>query len=231
MESSDNPAKQSDDNNSDDSSKDLSFISNLFAAASQLRHPPLISSQEETRQPEGAAHQDHQEEPSPPPERQQTERGLSNASNSGSSVSPCGNHRDERPSHHIAVNITENSKYIRLRLNINGTKVRDIYVGVQQGVLVIRGTRYSRVLKNKDLVEGLLQRHRFCRRFVIDTDVIDCPHITANLDAAGILTVVGPKKSAPCRIHVTVTRNQHEEEEEELDPFVAAAMFGSAMEP
>jgi HSP20 family molecular chaperone IbpA len=122
---------------------------------------------------------------------------------------------------HLPVEATENDECIRLCLNVSGVKPSDIKVDVQRGVLLIRGVRKVRVPDEDGGTnnEFVLKQHKFCRRFAIDTDVVDVNKIRANLTnkkshdnnsttIISTLTITGPKKSAPSSIQVQITENE-----------------------
>ena len=126
---------------------------------------------------------------------------------------------------HIPVDISENDKYIRLRLKVVGVKASDIQVSMQGGILVIRGVRTLRCVSDDAegcdqqqsggaSSSGILKSHRFCRRYCVDTDVVDITKIRGTLSASGILTIAGPKKNAPISLLVAVA------EDEDNDPLL-----------
>jgi HSP20 family molecular chaperone IbpA len=98
-----------------------------------------------------------------------------------------------------AVRFAENDRFIRLALDLPGVLPQDLIVELQQGVLVIRGARQVRT------VSGHRRQHKFCRRFAIDTDVVNIARFQANLNNEGVLTIMAPKMREPKTMTITVT--------------------------
>lgn len=125
---------------------------------------------------------------------------------------------------HIPFDIMENDNYIRLRLHIVGVKASDIRVSIQRGILAVRGTRTlpcvshdSDTILYQDQTEpkpggssGVLKSHRFCRRFSVDTDVVDVFKFRSRLSSSGLLTIVANKKNphAPMNLQVEVIEGE-----------------------
>jgi HSP20 family molecular chaperone IbpA len=105
-----------------------------------------------------------------------------------------------------AVQFSENARFIRLSVDLPGVLNRDLSVEMQRGVLVIRGKR------DTELSRGVCHQHTFCRRFALDTDVVDSSKLKANLNRQGVLTVMAPKKSRPTtRQLISVTEQQDQD--------------------
>lgn len=104
---------------------------------------------------------------------------------------------------------TETNKKILLSFDLPGVKVRNISVTVQHGVLLVKGSR--NIFCTSDHGERAYKKHKFCRRFSIDTDVVDLTHMKANL-TRGVLRVTAPKKNRPSRISIPVTEGDEEED-------------------
>ena len=133
-----------------------------------------------------------------------------------------------------SVHFTENRHRIRLCLDLPGVLSQDLSVQMQHGVLLIQGTRLLRRFSSlpshlgstasntDDQQEPICyrQQHKFCRRFAIDTDVVDATRIRANLDPrTGTLQIVAPKMDRPKALRIEVTNyaledDPHEEESE-----------------
>lgn len=137
-----------------------------------------------------------------------------------------------------AVQFTENRHRIRLCLDLPGVLPQDLSVELQQGVLLIQGTRLLRRFSSASSLAGTTsrqdpssssssssisyyyrQQHKFCRRFAMDTDVVDATRMQANLDPrTGLLQIVAPKyMDRPQALRIAVTNyvlhnnNDHDE--------------------
>lgn len=105
--------------------------------------------------------------------------------------------------------LEENDQCIRLTVDLPGVLIKDLHVAVQHGVLSIKGVRKTWAM------DGLHcnKKHKFSRRYAIDTDVVDVSQIEANL-VHGVLTIKAPKKSQPQHVKITVTENDEEDEKQ-----------------
>jgi HSP20 family molecular chaperone IbpA len=106
---------------------------------------------------------------------------------------------------YLAVQFRENARFIRLSVDLPGVLNRDLSVELQRGVLIIRGTRAT------ELARGVCHQHKFCRRFALDTDVVDSSKLKANLNRQGVLTVMAPKKSRPTTLLISITEQQDDD--------------------
>jgi hypothetical protein len=78
---------------------------------------------------------------------------------------------------------------VRLTVDLPGVLASDLDVAIQHGILTITGARQTLS------VDGtvVLKKHKFSRRYAIDTDVVDVSQVNANL-SHGVLTVKAPKR-------------------------------------
>lgn len=68
--------------------------------------------------------------------------------------------------------LTETETYIRLTMDLPGVgSASNIQVDLQRGVLLIRGVRNVQD-NSRDANEHAVKKHKFARRFAIDTDVV-----------------------------------------------------------
>jgi HSP20 family molecular chaperone IbpA len=107
--------------------------------------------------------------------------------------------------HQQAAELSENSEWMRLTVDLPGVYLKDLAVNINQGILSIEGVRRTMS------VDGCVcvKKQKISRRYAIDTDVIDVTKCTANL-AFGVLTIRAPKNSKPDRVRVDVTENEEE---------------------
>ncbi|CAB9497532.1 expressed unknown protein [Seminavis robusta] len=122
-----------------------------------------------------------------------------------------------------SVRFCENARFIRLSVQVPGVLLKDVGVELQRGVLIIRGMRET------TLAHGLRHQHKFCRRFAMDTDVVDSTKLKANLNRQGLLTIMAPKKSRPKQtLSVQVTQqDDYDFERSVLGSFVQAQQAAS----
>jgi len=104
--------------------------------------------------------------------------------------------------------LSENDQFIRLTVDLPGVFAKDLEVDVNHGVLMIKGVRKTMSIDGTVCIK----KHKFTRRYAIDTDVVDISRIQANL-TQGILTVKAPKKSKPHHVRIGVTENQEDADE------------------
>jgi HSP20 family molecular chaperone IbpA len=97
------------------------------------------------------------------------------------------------------VDMKEDEQSILLSIDMPGVLGKDIGVSIQRGVLSIRGFR---CVKDRD--GRIVKRQRLCRRFSVDTDVVDAGRATANV-WNGVLNLYAPKKSKPVTVKIPVT--------------------------
>jgi HSP20 family molecular chaperone IbpA len=102
-----------------------------------------------------------------------------------------------------AAELSENSEWMRLTVDLPGVYLKDLAVNINQGILSIEGVRRTMS------VDGCVcvKKQKISRRYAIDTDVIDVTKFTANL-AFGVLIIRAPKNSKPDRVRVDVTENE-----------------------
>lgn len=114
----------------------------------------ISSSAPPDQQQERPPHHHHQQQ-----QQQQSSEGNANPSSSLA---------------HPSSTLTENNAFIRLTMNLPGvSKASDISVDIQRGVLLIRGVRNIMAPGDDDGEEQqVLKKHRFSRRFALDTDVV-----------------------------------------------------------
>lgn len=96
--------------------------------------------------------------------------------------------------------LSENDKFIRLTVDLPGVYAKDLEVDITHGVLSIGGVRKTMSIDG----QVCLKKHKFSRKYAIDTDVVDVSAIRANL-AQGVLTIKAPKRSKMNRIRIGVT--------------------------
>lgn len=101
-----------------------------------------------------------------------------------------------------AVGFSENDHFIRLALDLPTVDAKDISVELQRGVLLVRGSR------EVNLGANVRHEHKFCRRFAMDTDVVNSERIQANLNERGVLTIMAPKMRLPSTVHIAVTEHE-----------------------
>ena len=107
---------------------------------------------------------------------------------------------------HPSAQLTENSRGLRLCLDLPGVNAGDIEVTIQHGILDIRGVRKTYNMNGTAVVKKM----KFARKFSIDTSVVDVCQAKANL-SKGVLVVTAPKNEKPARICVPVTEESDEE--------------------
>jgi HSP20 family protein len=105
--------------------------------------------------------------------------------------------------------LSENEHCIRLTVDLPGVFARDLEVDVNHGVLSIKGVRKTMSMDGNICIK----KHKFSRRYAIDTDIVDVSSITANL-AHGVLTIRSPKKSRSEVVRIDVTENEFESDEQ-----------------
>lgn len=119
----------------------------------------------------------------------------------------------------------ETDTMIRLSLELPGVLLKDIEVGVQRGVLLVRGLR-----KTTHSHDGATfsKHHKFCRRFALDTHVVDLRCMKANL-TKGVLTIQAPKKNEPTVLSIPVSVGEEElldeEDQRDSDPVAATTLL------
>lgn len=101
-----------------------------------------------------------------------------------------------------AVGFSENDHFIRLTLDLPTVDAKDISVELQRGVLLVRGSREVYLGPN------VRHEHKFCRRFAMDTDVVNSERIQANLNERGVLTIMAPKMRLPSTVQIAVTEHE-----------------------
>lgn len=97
--------------------------------------------------------------------------------------------------------LSENHAWVRLTIDLPGVLARDLDVAIHHGILTITGSRQTMS------VDGavVLKKHKFSRRYAIDTNVVDVTKVSANL-SLGVLTIKAPKKTGQLdRVKVNVT--------------------------
>ncbi|GKY99307.1 hypothetical protein MPSEU_000885800 [Mayamaea pseudoterrestris] len=97
--------------------------------------------------------------------------------------------------------LSENHAWVRLTVDLPGVHSKDLDVAIHYGILTITGARQTLS------VDGnvVLKKHKFSRRYAIDTDIVDVTKVSANL-SLGVLTVKAPKRTRlQDRVKVDVT--------------------------
>ena len=155
--------------------------------------------------------------------RSQTAASLSSSS-SGSNTTVTSHTQSSTGGGFASPAFTENQHRIRLCLDLPGVAAHDVTVEMQHGVLMVKGSRLLRRLVSRssslnddDAESYFRQQHEFCRRFAIDTDVVDVAKMRANLHPHnGRLVIVAPKRTnQPKVVHIPVTALEEEEELED----------------
>jgi HSP20 family molecular chaperone IbpA len=90
-----------------------------------------------------------------------------------------------------AAELAENDAWMRLTVDLPGVVTKDLEVAVANGVLTIQAARRTMSVD----ATVCIKKQKICRRYAIDTDVIDVTQVKANL-ANGVLTVKAPKKAS-----------------------------------
>jgi HSP20 family molecular chaperone IbpA len=93
----------------------------------------------------------------------------------------------------------EDESCLRLTLDMPGVRGKDISVTVQRGVLSVRGYRCIQSMDGRTL-----KKQKLCRRFAVDTDVVDVSRAHANI-WNGVLVLYANKKSKPVTVTIPVT--------------------------
>jgi HSP20 family molecular chaperone IbpA len=101
--------------------------------------------------------------------------------------------------------LSENSEWMRLTVDLPGVQLKDLDVNINHGVLTIEGSRRTMTVDGSVCVK----KQKISRRYAIDTAVVDVHNATANLKF-GVLTIKAPKNSKPNRVRVAVTENDEE---------------------
>lgn len=102
--------------------------------------------------------------------------------------------------------LSENHAWVRLTVDLPGVFAKDLDIAIQHGILTITGARQTLS------VDGsvVLKKHKFSRRYAVDTDVVDVSKFGANL-SHGVLTVRAPKRvNRQDRVQVKVTEREDE---------------------
>mmetsp|Transcript_106443 Transcript_106443/g.159211 ORF Transcript_106443/g.159211 Transcript_106443/m.159211 type:complete len:176 (+) Transcript_106443:168-695(+) len=102
-------------------------------------------------------------------------------------------------SSHCVVDMREDDNSIYLAIDMPGVLGKDIGVSIQKGVLSIRGFRCL-----KDVDGRVVKRQRLCRRFSVDTGIVDVSRAAANV-WNGVLNLHAPKKNKPPTVKLPVT--------------------------
>jgi len=92
--------------------------------------------------------------------------------------------------------IQENQRWIRILVDLPGVARQDLQVEVQRSVLLIQGIRTTAFVEfDDDSNHRWRQQHKFCRRFALDTRVVEASKLRANFNtSSGVLVIVAPKK-------------------------------------
>lgn len=93
--------------------------------------------------------------------------------------------------------LSENNASLRLTVDLPGVFARDLEVAINHGVLTIQGVRKTMS------VDGTvcIKKHKFSRRYAIDTNVVDVARVDANL-SHGVLAIRAPKKSGSQHVRI-----------------------------
>jgi HSP20 family protein len=98
--------------------------------------------------------------------------------------------------------LSENKHWVRLTVDLPGVLPKDLDVAIQHGVLTISGARKTMSVDNT----VCLKKQKICRRYAIDTDIVDVSKVSANL-SLGVLSVRAPKRAREDSMRVNVTEN------------------------
>ena len=97
------------------------------------------------------------------------------------------------------MDVKEDDDCILVSLDLPGVSGKDISVSIQRNILSIKGFRCV-----KDTDGRVMKRQRLCRRFSVDTSVVDVTRAIANV-YDGVLSLYAPKKRDDVTVNISIT--------------------------